>query len=212
MKTIIIFVILILLSGCSFKTPKNEWQYKSASAFNSYKKNLLSGNKLLAKNDLSRAIKHSKKSANLTQLAKIYLGVSALNIAIGIDDKCLKYKNISQLLNNKELESYYALMTHSIKKEKVEFLPEDYKEFANHLIKKDFKNLDKTILSMKSTTSMMVSSALTKDKISQKTKDEIVRIASFNGYKKVVLFWLNENLKNTNDKNINKKITILEAK
>ncbi len=209
MKTVVILFFLIFLSGCSFKTPKNEWQYKSANAFNSYTKNFLSSNDMLARNDLSRAVKHAKKSANLTQLAKIYLGECALNIATGVENGCEKYANISNLLNNKELDSYYALMTDSIKKEQIIYLPKDYRKYALSIKKSDFKSANKNILAMKNQTSMMVSSALIKNKLSKKTRDEIIRIASFNGYKKVVLFWLQESLKSSNDEKIEKKIDIL---
>ena len=93
---------LLLFSACSFKSPPNQWQFKSTAAFDSYTKNFLSSNDALAKNDLSRAIKHAKQSADLKMLARVYLGECALNISVGIDDNCKDYLNISVERQNKE--------------------------------------------------------------------------------------------------------------
>ncbi|MFT7005397.1 MAG: hypothetical protein ACJAWW_002772, partial [Sulfurimonas sp.] len=110
-KIIILSCSLVFFSACSFKSPANQWQYQSSSAFDSYTKNFLSCNNSLAKNDLSRAIKHSKQSADLTMLCKIYLGKCALNISVGLNDSCKEYKNISELVNNKSLDAYYDFIT-----------------------------------------------------------------------------------------------------
>ncbi len=210
-----IFLILfsIIITGCSLKTPANEWQYKSSNAFSSYTRNFLMGNELLAKNDLSRAIKHAKKSADLTQLAKIYLGKCALNISVGIKDDCEKYRDISSLVNDNSLDAYYNLINLSIKKEQVKNLPKNYHSFTKNILKKDYKSANKDILNISKATSSFVCASLIKENIEVATREKIITLASFNGYKKVVLFWLNESLKNNNNqediKNIKKKITIL---
>jgi len=210
-----IFLILfsIIITGCSLKTPANEWQYKSSNAFSSYTRNFLMGNELLAKNDLSRAIKHAKKSADLTQLAKIYLGKCALNISVGIKDDCENYRDISSLVKDNSLDAYYNLINLSIKKEQVKNLPKNYHSFTKNILKKDYKSANKDILNISKATSSFVCASLIKENIEVATREKIITLASFNGYKKVVLFWLNESLKNNNNqediKNIKKKITIL---
>jgi len=213
MIKIVLILFSILITGCSLKAPANEWQYKSSNAFSSYTKNFLMGNEVLAKNDLSRAIKHSKKSADLTQLAKIYLGECALNISVGIKDDCKKYIDISSLLNDESLNAYYDFISLSIKKEQVKDLPKNYQPYAYNLLKKDYKSANQDILNISKATSSFICASLIKENIDVTTREKMISLASFNGYKKVVLFWLNESLKNNQNqediKNIKKKISIL---
>jgi hypothetical protein len=208
--------ILIFLGGCSFKTPQNEWQYKSASNFESYKKNFLQGDDALAKSDLKRAIKHAKQSADLTQLARIYLGVCSLNIANGINNECKEYKEISNLVHSKELESYYHLITKTITAKEIQFLPQEYQEFSLHLLKKSYTQANQDILTMKKTSSPFVAAALMKETLDNKTREYLLQKASFFGYKKTVLFWLQESLKYTKKREeieqIQKKLSILNSK
>jgi hypothetical protein len=211
----ILLCSLILLSGCSFKTAPNQWQYKSANAFSSYTKNFLSDNQILADNDLSRAVQHAKKSADFTQLATIYLGECALNISLGIEDKCEKYKNIQELVNNEELNAYYAFITRSISHEDIKLLPQHYQVFALSFNKSDFKKANTELLRMEKETSRLLCASLLKNKIDKEVRTKIIQTASFYGYKKAVLFWLGELLKNTSDlgevKNIERKIAILKS-
>ena len=210
---IVLILFSIIITGCSLKTPANEWQYKSSNAFSSYTKNFLMANDVLARNDLSRAIKHAKKSADLTQLAKIYLGECALNISVGIEDDCKKYINISSLVNNDSLNTYYNFINLSIKKEQVKDLPKNYQSYTYNLLKRDYKSANQDIMSISKTTSSFLCASLIKEDIELTTREKIISLASYNGYKRVILFWLNESLKNNqnqkNIKNIRKKISIL---
>jgi len=206
-------LFLMIFSGCSLKTPTNEWQYKSSTAFSMYTKDFLTGEETLAKNDLTRAVKHAKKSADMTQLAKIYIGECALNISVGINDNCKNYTNISNLVNNDLLNAYYDFIKLSIKKEQVKYLPKDYHSFAYNLIKKDFKSANEDIFNMPKATSSFLSASLMKENILPSSRKKIISLASYNGYKKVVLFWLNESKKNSHNREdirkIRKKISIL---
>jgi DNA primase len=209
----ILILSLIFFTACSFKTPQNEWQYKSANAFNSYTKNFLGSNDILAKSDLDRAIKHAKKSADLTELAKIYLGECALNISVGKSSTCREYQNISELVQNRELQAYYALISLHVKKQQIEFLPQVYREFALHVEREEYKKAELTLLHVEKPISTLLCASLIKERVSNETKENMIKLASFNGYKKVVLFWLDELLKTTFNKkkkeNIKKKISIL---
>ncbi len=172
----IIFILALLFSACSFKTPGNEWQYKSADAFHSYVKDFMSGEENLARADLRCAIKHAKQSADLTSLARVYLGKCALNISVGIEDKCEEYKSISHLVANEELSNYYGIIT------KTSRLPAI------------------TILDTTKATSILLNGALTKDTLNDEQRVKLLELASYHGYKKAVLFWLEESKKHTNDK------------
>ena len=205
---------LLLFSACSFKSPPNQWQYKSTTAFVSYTKNFLSANDSLARNDLSRAIKHAKQSADLKMLARIYLGECALNISVGIDDSCQNYLNITDVVNDNSLKAYYSFIT--LKPESsVENLNSQYKDFALLIKKNDFSKANSEILKIQKHTSKLLAAALVKDKLTQSSRYEMIKTASFYGYKKSVLFWLNEAKINSTDKNerkkLSKKIYILKS-
>ena len=186
------FTLLITLSACSYSKPKNEWQHQSASNFAEYSKNFFHDRKALAKSDLSRAINNAKKSANLNTLARVYLGECALNVSVGIKDKCIKYQNIEELVQDKELEEYYFYITGSLKKE--ECSPE-------------------YLFEMTSTSSQLLCASLIKDELSKSDIKKLIEISSFHGYKTVVLYWLEKSKKYASDdevKKINKTIEILQ--
>ncbi|MFT5836163.1 MAG: hypothetical protein ACI9RG_001057 [Sulfurimonas sp.] len=72
------------------------------------------------------------------------------------------------------------------------------------------------ILNIDKITSKLLAASLVKDKLTQSTRYEMIKSASFYGYKKSVLFWLNEAKINTiseEERNhLSKKIFILKSK
>jgi len=214
--TIFLSLFILVFLGCSFKSPPNEWQYKSVNAFDAYIKDFLSAKDRLATNDLNRAIKHAKQSADLKTLAKIYLGECALNISIGIDDKCNKYQSIANLVDDKKLDAYFNFIRLNLDKLDVDALHENYKDFALYLLKNDKTKAKKTLLFIKKPTSKLLAAALIKDDLDNYTREEVLKNASFLGYKKSVLFWLNEIKRHTYNKEqlrkITKKIEIINSK
>ena len=215
MRNLSIYILIIVIfSGCSFDTPPNDWQYKSVNAFDAYTKNFLSGNDRMAKNDLKRAIAHAKQSADLTSLARVYLGECALDISIGIDNKCQKYKSIEDIVDSKPLNAYYNFLISNIQKEEITNLVERYKDFALYLKNKEYKKANNEILNMDRVTSQLLAAALLKEKINKRSISKVIKSASFNGYKKAVLYWLNQlKTKTTNIteiEKIDKKISIMK--
>ena len=215
-KILLTSLVIISFVSCSLQTPKDEWQYKSANAFSSFTKNFLSDNEALAKNDLKRAIKQAKQSADITQLAKVYLGECALDISVGEESRCEKYKNISELLQNKKLDAYYDFLTHSYQDNTIKYLPQHYREFASHLKNSEYSKANQDIFEIKKESSALLAGALIKNNLDEKTRKHLIKMASFHGYKKVVLFWLDEELKTLkNEKSfqkVQKKITLLRSK
>ncbi|MEA3228375.1 MAG: hypothetical protein U9P38_04800 [Campylobacterota bacterium] len=215
-RLLLLAISLLLFSACSFKSPPNQWQYKSSAAFGSYTKNFLGANDALASNDLRRAIKHAKQSADLTMLSRIYLGECALNISVGLEDKCEDYKNIKDIVNDKTLDAYYNFITLKLDESQLMHLDILYKDFALHLYKKEFDKANAEVLKISKPTSKLLAASLMRKNLSSYTREEIIKVASFHGYKKSVLFWLNEAKKNTTDenkrKNLSKKISILKSK
>ena len=207
---------VLIFTGCSFGIPANNWQYDSTNAFDAYTKDFLSGKDIIARNDLLRAVKHAKSSADLTQLAKVYLGECALNISVGIKDRCTKYKNIKDVAGSKELDAYYSFLLSDIQQKDIEYLPKRYVDFASHVNKKEFQEANDEVLEMDKITSVLLSSALLKENIDVKTVEKAISAASFYGYKKAVVFWLHKKQKllgNTPEaKKTEKKILILKGK
>lgn len=212
-KVLLLLFLLLFFSSCSFKSPQNEWQKKSSNAFSSYTKNFLSNNSSLAENDLNRAIKHAKQSADLKQLAGVYLGECALNISVGIEDSCQKYLEISDVVKSKKLDSYYKFITHSISKGEIQYLPQNYQEYILNIQSSNFKEANKNILNMQRVTSTLLCAVLIEKNLESSSREKITKLVSFYGYKKAVLFWLNEQKKYEIDKEkirvIDKKISIL---
>lgn len=207
--------LVLLLSGCAIKAPINDWQVKSTTAFNSYQKNFLNNNDAIAKSDLSRAIRHAKQSANLTQLAKVYLGSCALNISSGINDECTQYQNIADVSTNSKLEAYYSFLSLSLKEKQITLLPPQYQGFAKAMIQKDFSQANKEILKMKKASSTYLSASLMKNTLTKQTRQSIIKMASSYGHKKIILFCLKEVKKSSTNSqeiaDIDKKISILSS-
>jgi len=211
MKYLFVMVFLFF-SGCSFKPSINQWQYKSALAFNNYKKNFLSYKDILAKDDLKKAISYAKNGADIDMLSSIYLGKCALNISIGIKDKCNEYNNIKDLVESKSQESYYAFIQKDFNNIDIENLDERYRDFAKYLSQKDYKKANEEIKNLKEPTSKLLAISLLGDKVSKQNLKEAIDLTSFYGYKKGVIYLLGRyktkvDLK-TKDK-IDKKIQIL---
>ena len=212
-KFVLYIMIISLFSACSFKSEPNEWKYKSINAFSSYTSNFLSNRDALAKSDLKRALTHAKQSANLTQLSRIYLGECALNISVGIEDKCLKYKEISELVDDESLSSYYKFINSTISKREIKTLKDPYKDFATNFLAKDFTLAKEDMFNMDKITSKLVSASLIKNELNFDEVEMLIDDASFYGYKKSVIYWLNiQKSKTTSEskiKMIDKKIKAL---
>lgn len=206
--------LVLFLGGCSFQSPPNEWQYKSSNAFESYTKNFLQDNKLLAKNDLARAQEHARMSADLTMLARVYLGKCALNHAVGVKDSCQEYLELRSLVEEKSLNSYYALLQNKMTQESITQLPKRYQDFARSLNSKEYNKAFEAILSMETISSQLIAASLLSEYLSYEQKQNMLSLSSFYGYKKASLFWLEEIKENTQDakmiEQIEKKITILK--
>ena len=161
MKKLFLYsLILLLFSACSFETPPNEWQFKSIDAFDSYQKNFLSSNDLLAKNDLNRAIKHAKSSDDLTTLARIYLGECALNKSVGVSDKCDNYEKISSLIKDEALNSYFLFINLKGSSESLKSVPKQYQNISYYLKENDYKSANDMLKEIKEPASMFLCGAL----------------------------------------------------
>ena len=209
-----IIIIFLFTLGCSFQAPERQWQIRSKSAFNSYTTNFLSGHSVMATNDLNRAIKHINVTADLNKLAKLYLSVCALNIAVGINDQCNDYLELQDLVNNKKLFSYYNLLQNKLDTKDIINLPLHYQAYAKNVINHEYIKAFKALELMNKPNSRFVAAGIIKNKLTSSQRDKLIQDASFYGYKKIVIFWLEQSLKLSDDfnekKHLMKKIKILK--
>lgn len=211
--SIITLILVLFFQGCSFKSVKNQWEFNSSSAFNSYMKNFLIYEDDLAQSELQRAIKYAKQSANLEQLSRIYLGACALNKSVEQDFMCKEYKEVEELINSQELKTYYLMLENEVLKEQIGNLPKQYKTFAKYITLKEYDLAFKAIKSMNQDSSKFIAASLIKKELKKEEVNFLINEASFLGYKKIVLFWLKHyyHLENNLKKRekIAKKIKIL---
>ncbi|MDY0121868.1 MAG: hypothetical protein RBR54_07975 [Sulfurimonas sp.] len=213
-RFVLLTSLVYFLAGCSFQSPPNEWQYKSSNAFESYTKSFLQDKQLLAKNDLVRAQEHARMSADLTMLARVYLGKCALNRAVGIEDSCQEYLELHSLVEDRSLRSYYALLQKEMTQESIAHLPKRYHDFAYAHTSKEYNKAFESILSMEPISSQLIAASLLGEHLTLEQKEKILTLSSFYGYKKASLFWLEQIKATTQDakmiEQIEKKITILK--
>jgi len=198
-KSLIFIAFITFFVGCSTSTPPNQWQYKSTTAFNSYKENFLKQNLVVAQADLKRSIKHAKMSADLTQLATIYLSECALKTAVSTSiQRCDNYKKIQPLVQNRSLDAYFNFLQKE--ETNVELLPSEYR---------------KSLFNIAKPTSFFVKASLMQESLTELEMNKVLNKASLYGYKQVVFFWLKKISKITKNsikrKNIMMKILILSS-
>jgi hypothetical protein len=173
----------------------------------------LSGKDELAKEDFNRAQDHAKHSSSLELLAKINLGSCAINNSIGVEDHCSSYKELRDLVDSKELDSYYFFIIKEIKKDQAKDLPKTYRDFAHSYLEGDYKSAIKYMFNIEKISSKLIAANMIKDKMGVEDVEKLLDEVSFYGYKKAVIHWL-EILKGKDaqksDK-IDKKIKILES-
>jgi hypothetical protein len=212
-QLLLLLLISFLFLGCSFKETPNKWEYESAAAFDSYKKNFLKQKDSLAKNDLQRAIEHAKSGSDFNNLATIYLGECALHISVGIEEKCQNYLDIKDLTTDKSLEAYYNFITATLTKEQIPLLPVIYQNYVWHVRYMEYPKAQQDIATMTKMSSKFLAAALMKENLDTKMRERMIELASYYGYKRVVLFWLEESKKWTKNKKelelLDRKISIL---
>jgi len=209
-------LFILLLSACSFKTPQNNWQYKSSAIFDSYVQNFLSANDSLAKSDLKRAKHHASMGADLKPLAKISLGECALKISVSKNYSCKEYIKFDSLMEDKSLDAYYHFITKkSLSEEEIALLPKQYQAFATAAADKEYSRANELLKTIEPTTSQLLAASLLGEHISKESINATLESATFHGYKRAVLFYLTllkEKSSSEDEKlQIAKKIKLLQS-
>lgn len=214
-KMTLVFIAFFSVS-CSLSKPVNDWQFKSSNYFKEYMYDFLKDDMILAHYDLQRAISYTKEGGDLSSLAKIYLGECALNISVGLENKCEKYQKISPLLESSDLDVYYNFIMGSLKKEEISQLPKQYHSYAYALIAKDYQEAQEALFVMPRVSSTLLAAALMREHLTKSSREKLIELSSLYGYKKSIIFWLQESKKDKSStlemEKIDKKIAILKSK
>lgn len=206
-------LILIFITGCSMKSAPDRWKARAANAFASYQEYYLQGKDRLAAVELKRAIQEATCSADLEPLARIYLGECAIHSAALIDDECGNYIRIGNMLGTQqELKNYYLMLQKKMDVVDEAMLPRQYQAFVKYVKIKNFKSAFSCIKNMPETSSKLIAASLMKNQLDKNMLAYIINQASFSGYKKSVIAWL-QFAKRTATKEekvlINKKLGLL---
>ena len=187
MKKLILFLSVILLfSACSITKVQH---------LRLYKKNYLQDNDIQTKFHFQKAVQEAKSSKDYNTLGILYLSECGLNNSLGIQDKCDKYLEIKNKINNKEYDAFMDLIHKKIKKEQVKFLCKNYRSFVYAMLLKDYKKANEEVLKIEPLTSQLVSANLIKEHLEVQTIKDIINNNYYFGYKKAVIYWMIE-LKN----------------
>ncbi len=205
---------LLFFSACSTSSPKNSWQIQSVNAYESHQKYFLQNEDALARTDLKRALKYAKQSANLTTLATIELSECALHVSNLQEENCAAYLAIEPLVNDVKLHSYFLFLQQKYEQKDIKNLPDKYQSFASLLLQKRYEDATKELLSTEDFLSKMIMASLMKKSLHVSTIASIIEEASFYGYKKNVLSWMEFYSTKTTDvdekKRIQEKLKILK--
>lgn len=212
-KSLLILFVL-LFSACSTEPAPNSWEYKSSSYFESYKKNFLSDNDILAEADLESAVSYAKQGTDVTQLASIYLGKCALNIAVGVDDTCKEYQDIEELVTCPKIKNYYKMIQKDFDNLDTAMLPSRYRAFIAAMQQKDINKANSIVQKMDDPVSKLLAISLLNDAVTKETLQQAMESSAFHGYKKGSIFILNKLEMKTNNLQeqelIRKKIELLK--
>ncbi|QOP40276.1 hypothetical protein [Sulfurimonas marina] len=182
-----LIVSLLLFTSCSMEPAPNSWEYKSSAYFESYKKNFLYDKEILAESDLQSARSFAKRGGDVTQLASIELGKCALNIAVGIEDKCAEYQEMEELVTCPRIKNYNKMLQKEWDDIDLSMVPSKYKDFVEAMKKGDLSGADTTVQKIDDPVSKLLALALLGDEVSKETLNGSIEIMSFYGYKKGIV-------------------------
>ena len=214
MKSVVVaLVISFFIAGCSFSTKPNLWEQKSATSFESYKKQRLLGNDALAQEDLHRAIEHAKQSADLKPLGRVYVGACALDIAFGKRSTCKRYKEIADVVDCGYIENYYRFIQKDFSHVNISQLPQIYQDFARAMQEGDYTKANEAIKKIDVPSSKLLAIALLGDRVWVENIRGALDLFSHYGYKAGVVYLLKKYEAKLDDpvkkQRIKKKLEIL---
>lgn len=209
-KIALSFSIILLLGGCSIKTPPNQWEYKAKNSTESYMKNYLSNKDTLAKSDYERAVEHAKSSADLSMLGKIYLTKCAMETVVGKSAQCQEFQELELILNDQQLSSYKNFVLKNFNDVHIELLPLKYQPFSRYYLEKNYSASIKQLQENKDVVSVLLMGVLIQEYLGIEDIDRIITLSSFYGYTKATKYWLEYKSSKFKDDRSEKILKILE--
>ena len=203
---LILLTLLLILSGCSSKTPPNMWQYKTHNSYQSFENYYLEYKLDLAAISLKRAREYASQSADLNTLAQIEISACALKVALLEPYSCQRYDNLENLADSKTLSAYNDFLQNKLSEEEVGNLPKQYRVFAKARLHNDKTQMFQEIPKITPLTSKMIAASLVQDDLPEALRREILDEISFHGYTYATITWLTFEIEHTNDVSKKKKL------
>lgn len=199
MKIVVFSMLILFLSACSIKTPPNQWQYQSNSAYKNFERYYLENRIDMATVEFDRARSYATQSANLDTLARLELSRCALKSALLEPFSCQEYADLIPVTHDPELQAYYSLLSGTMTNESLSSLPQQYQQLASMQMQNNHESINKEINKITPLTSRMIAAALVVKSLDEATIEAIIADASYVGYKQAVVAWMNLLLERTND-------------
>ncbi|MEA3372607.1 MAG: hypothetical protein U9Q62_02835 [Campylobacterota bacterium] len=210
MRTLILTVVLLIMTaGCSTKRPDDAWRYNTATAYKYAEQYFLEDKTALAKSEYNQAESYAKQSADLTPLTRLYLSKCALNRSVLLEDACDEYQSIAHHSDDPSLSSYFALLNQNVRQEEISALPSQYRSFAKAYLAKNRHAIQKSIADIEPLTSQMIAASTARSYLDDMTIEMIIERASYFGYKRAVIAWMQQLIDTTDD---DKKAALLKQK
>jgi len=194
---IFLLAMLLLLGGCSSKTPPNMWQYKTHNSYKSFEKYYLEYKLDLAAISLKRAREYASQSADLSTLAQIELSVCALKVALLEPYSCQRYEKLESLIDSDALTAYDHFLKNTLSEDELSDLPEQYKDFAQARLHNDKEQMLKEVPKITPLTSKMITASLIQEELPPKLREAILQEISFHGYTYGTITWLTFEIEHT---------------
>lgn len=203
---LILLTLLLILSGCSSKTPPNMWQYKTHNSYQSFEKYYLEYKLDLAAMSLKRAREYASQSADLNTLAQIELSACALKVALLEPYSCPRYDDIENLTDSETLSAYKDFLQNRLSEEELNNLPKQYRAFAKARVHNDKTQMLQEIPKITPLTSKMIAASLIQDDLPEALREEILDEISFHGYTYATITWLTYEIEQTEDASKKRKL------
>jgi hypothetical protein len=218
-KIIILLIFIISLLGCGGSKQIPDWIKASFNELENYKKNYLSGKDRIAELQFNKAVDEIKKSGNLEILGRAYLTKYAVHVAVieAFDDG--EYLRIDAIQPVLQTRTFYSFLKGSFDTVDQRLLPQQYDGFLRAFRKGKIEDIAYEISKIEDPLSKLIAIGLL---VKKNTYDEgILKIAidtaSYNGWKRALLVYLNKlqsfyEMKKETQKaaNIEKKIQLIK--
>jgi len=218
-KIIYLMIVSFLLFGCGSSKPIPDWTNASFDQLDNYKTCYLSGRERIAEAYFNKAVDEIKKGGDLEILARAYLTKYAVQVAVleAFDDgEYLRIDAVAPVLQNR---AFYIFLKGSFDKVDEKLLPQQYGGFLIAFQNGNAEDIANEISKMDNPLSKLIAIGLLvqKNKYDERNLKIAIDAASYNGWRKALLVYLEKlqsfyETKNEPEKaaNVGQKIRLLK--